>query len=202
MSKLFSKACTRNQDALLDILSELLPEDAEVFEVGSGTGQHAAHFAAAHPRWCWFPSDRDPEYMASVRAWRDERGLDNIADPQTFDVFGEVPEATYDAVFSANMIHVAPAEATPRLFDAAAQLLKAGGMLLLYGPFRYRDRPLEPSNAEFERWLQGRFEGGGLREFETLVDLASARNLTFARDVEMPANNHVLVFTRDEALGE
>jgi len=192
MTRLHSEACVRNRKPILEALAGVFDEGARIFEVASGTGQHAAFFAEKRPDWLWQPSDIDPEYMASARAWTD--GLGNVAEPVSFDVFEPTDQGTWDGVFCANMIHLAPPGATPRLVEAAAELLVDGGKFCLYGPFRYRDRDLEPSNERFEAWLRERFAGGGIREFESICEHAERCGMLFERDIEMPSNNHLLVF--------
>lgn len=192
MTRLHSEACVRNSQPILDALEQVFDDRARVFEVASGTGQHAAFFASKRPEWTWQPSDVDAEYMASARAWTDE--LENVLEPVAFDVFEPDDHGEWDGVFCANMIHVAPPRATPKLIGAAAALLRTGGKLCLYGPFRYRERELEPSNQRFEEWLRERFEGGGIREFEAICEHAASCGFAFEKDIEMPSNNHILVF--------
>src|SRR5213082_2572823 len=44
-----SEACERNKDPILEVLRSELAASHSVLEVGSGTGQHAVHFAAYLP---------------------------------------------------------------------------------------------------------------------------------------------------------
>lgn len=194
MTRLHSEACVRNRQPILEVLGDVYPADARVFEIASGTGQHAAFFASNRGDWIWQPTDLDTDKLESIRAWTAE--LDNVLQPVAFDVFTSSGTAEWDGVFCANMIHIAPPGATPKLLEAASALLVPGGRLAIYGPFRYRDRELEPSNQRFEEWLAANFEGGGIREFESVCEKADTSGLDFSRDVEMPANNHILVFTR------
>ena len=53
MPKPFSPACERNQDAILAVLHEHFADRTRVLEIGSGTGQHAVHFARALPQLIW-----------------------------------------------------------------------------------------------------------------------------------------------------
>lgn len=189
-----SAPCERNQGPIGDQLARFLTPGDVVWEIGSGTGQHAAAFAARFPEVVWQPSDL-PESLPSVRAWVAEAGVSNTREPLEFDLFEEmtpVTDATH--VFCANTLHIAPWEAGRRLFVHAAQALKAGGLLITYGPYRYRDVPLEPSNEAFERWLKSVDPARGIRVFEDVDAEARAAGFALQADVAMPANNRLLVW--------
>ncbi|HLQ26485.1 MAG TPA: DUF938 domain-containing protein [Acidiferrobacterales bacterium] len=51
--KQFAPACERNKDQLPTVLKEVLPSSGMALEIGSGTGQHAAYFAAHFPHLIW-----------------------------------------------------------------------------------------------------------------------------------------------------
>ena len=52
-----AEACERNKGPILDVLRRELDRPGEVLEIGSGTGQHAVHFAAGLPHLSWQPSE-------------------------------------------------------------------------------------------------------------------------------------------------
>ena len=56
--KPFAPSADRNKDAILNVLRVELSVDDRVLEYGSGTGQHACHFANMLPGISWQPSDR------------------------------------------------------------------------------------------------------------------------------------------------
>src|SRR3546814_5346499 len=56
--KPFAPACERNREPILAVLRERFAGSRHALEVGSGTGQHAVHFAAAMPWLQWQCSDR------------------------------------------------------------------------------------------------------------------------------------------------
>ncbi len=195
--KQFSDPAARNAPFIASVLADILPKTGLVLEIGSGTGQHADTFTREFPHLLWQPTNADD--LQSILAWRAESGLPNFLEPLAFDLFDETPPIpSADAVYSANVIHIAPSEAIPRLFKHAGAMLKVGAPVILYGPFKYRDRELEPSNVSFDVWLHERFQGGGIREFETVCEIAKAAGFDFASDIEMPANNRMLVFRKAE----
>lgn len=187
--KQFSTACERNQQPILEVLEEAFADVERVLEVGSGTGQHAVFFAANLPHLVWQPSDQ-PGRLGSVRAWCADADAENLGDPIALDLFEESWDVDgFDAFFSANVIHIAPWEATEHLFRHAASVLDPGGRVFLYGPFRYRDRPLEPSNARFDRFLRERDPKSGIRLFEDVDAAAREHGFELLEDRPMPANN-------------
>ncbi len=193
--KQFSDPAARNAPFIASALVDVLPTKGLVLEVGSGTGQHADAFSRAFPNLLWQPTNADD--LDSVKAWRAESEMPNFLEPLTFDLFDlQSPVSSAEAIYCANVIHIAPAEAIPHLFRHAKALLGLGAPVVLYGPFRYRDRELEPSNVSFNVWLSERFSGGGIREFEAVCDTAKSEGFEIEVDKEMPANNRLLVFRR------
>ncbi|MEO7246602.1 MAG: DUF938 domain-containing protein, partial [Rubrivivax sp.] len=82
-ARLHSPAAERNRAPLSAALQRLLPPHGTALEVASGSGQHAAAFAAALPGWNWQPSDGDAGALASIRAWSE--GLRNVCAPIVLD---------------------------------------------------------------------------------------------------------------------
>lgn len=191
--RLFSDACLRNRDPIGDVLAHILPERGLVLEVGAGTGQHAVDFATRFPALSWQPADR-PDYHPSIEAWRRHSGTatPNLRPALPFDLFDEAPPLpAADVLVAINVLHIAPAAAMPRLFAHASSMLSHGGLVVVYGPFRYPDRPLEPSNLAFERTLQATDPRRGIREVTTLDALAAAQGFVLGGDTPLPANNHL-----------
>jgi SAM-dependent methyltransferase len=193
----FSPACERNREPILAVLKEILPRHGTVVEVGCGTGQHAVYFASQLPELTWQPVDRAGT-LDSVKTWRDVARLANLAAPLEFDLHDEaLPVGEVAAIVSINVLHIAPWEAGQRLFTHAARHLPSGGVVYLYGPYRYADRPLEPSNEEFELWLKARDAGSGIRDFEAVDAVASRYGFRLGGDRAMPANNRSLWWVKD-----
>lgn len=194
--KLYSEACARNRDPILEQLQGL-GLSGLVLEFASGTGMHAVHFAAGLPEVVWQPTDASEDALRSIEGWRRESGLERVRPPLRFDlVDDERPVERADAIFCANMIHVAPPRLTERVFLHAAELLPAGAPVVLYGPFRYDTQPLAPSNARFDVMLGQRYPEGGIRRFEWVDEHARDRGFKHEADVAMPANNRLQVWLK------
>ncbi len=193
-------AVARNRDAILTILRRILPRSGLVLELASGTGEHGAYFAAALPDLVWQPSDRAPEALASIAAHRDASGLVNLKAPLMIDAAAPAwPIAAADAVVAINMIHISPWPATEGLMAGAAQLLRPGGPLYLYGAFRRDGRHTADSNRAFDQWLQAQNPDWAVRDLGEVVELAARHGLAHAETVAMPANNLSVIFRRLEA---
>ena len=184
-----SPSCERNKEPILAVLREILAVPGLVIEIGSGSGQHAVHFARGLPHVEWQPTDV-AENLPGISAWRDEAGLANLREPLALDLFSDRwPVAAAQAVVCINTIHIVSWEAVERLFAGAGRLLSPGGVMYVYGPYRYADQPLEPSNEEFNRWLKARDSVSGVRLFEDVNRLAGQNGLMLAGYRAMPANN-------------
>ena len=192
-----SPAAERNRGPILAELLRLLPAQGAMLEIAAGTGQHAAHFAAALPGWRWLPSDGDARSMASIGAWC--AAIANVLPPLHVDVLAApwpgVP-ANIDAMFCANLLHISRWATTPALMQGAARHLARQGLLLLYGPYRVEGETTAPSNEAFDADLRARNPAWGLRTLAAVVQEAAAVGLHLRERVAMPANNLLLVFAR------
>ena len=131
----FTASAERNKGPILALLERILPRTGLVLEIGSGTGQHVAHFARALPELNWQPSDADASFRESIQSWVRRENLGNVHAPVDLDVCRfPWPAAHADAVLCINMIHVAPWAATEALLTGAKDVLGDGGVLFLYGP--------------------------------------------------------------------
>jgi hypothetical protein len=195
--KPFSEASERNKGPILAVLREAFAPVKSVLEIGSGTGQHAVHFAARMPHLIWQTSDL-PENHAAIRAWVDESGLVNVKRPVSLDVRrDDWPIRHADAVFTANTMHIMSWESVCSMFTGVARLLGAGPFCT-YGPFNYRGRHTSQSNAAFDDMLRRRDPDSGIRNFEDVADVAAGLGLSLRADHAMPANNRLLVWERTD----
>ena len=195
-AKPVSEACERNKAPILEVLREAFAGHREVLEVGSGTGQHAVHFAAGLPHLAWHASDLAVHHDG-IRMWLAEAALPNTRGPHVLDLSrGHWPLQAVDAVFSANVLHIVAWPLVERFFNGVGNVLASGGVLAVYGPFNYDGAFTSESNARFDDWLKARDPHSGVRDFEAVDALAVAQGLALQADVAMPANNRMVLWQR------
>jgi cyclopropane fatty-acyl-phospholipid synthase-like methyltransferase len=201
---LFSAACERNKEAILAVLQDWLPPQAQVLEIGSGSAQHAVFFVQSMAGLVWQTSE-----LTTNLADLDERialeGRSGLAPgslmprPIALDVSAPVdwPHQRFDAVFTANTTHIMPASSVPDLLAGAAAVLVPGGILLLYGPFSDHGIPMAASNVAFDLHLRSLDPAMGVRDAVLISEQANGLGLSPLADVAMPANNRTLIFRRN-----
>ena len=194
-ARMFAPAAMRNREPILAILRRVLPRSGLVLEVASGTGEHIAHFAAGLPGLTFQPTEFDADRRASVDAWA--AGLRNVRPAVALDATAPVwPVERAAAMFCANMIHIAPWEATLGLLAGAGRVLPPGGVLVLYGPYMQGGAHTVESNAAFDADLRMRDARWGVRDLDEVARVAACAELRLEEIVAMPANNLVVVFRR------
>ena len=192
----YAPSCDRNREPILQVLRRHFADRRHVLEIGSGTGQHAVHFAAALPQLVWQCSER-PEHLPGIAQWLAAAALPNTPPALALDVqAGPWPAAGYDAVFTANTLHIMGWPAVQAFFAGVGRLLTDSerGTLAVYGPFNYGGTFSSDSNREFDAWLKARDAASGIRDAEAVAALAQAQGLALQEDVAMPANNRCLVW--------
>lgn len=198
MGKPYASASTRNAAPILGVLQHEFRDTSAVFEIGSGTGQHAVTFAAALPHITWQTSDLEQSHNG-IRAWIDESGLGNVLPPVSFDVLSaKAASAAYDAVFSANTAHIMSYAAVEKMFDLAGTMLRGEGVFCLYGPFSRGGQFSTPSNEAFDASLRSRNPAMGIRDLDDLEVLAGRHRMRLSRTYAMPANNLLVIWARKE----
>lgn len=195
--KPFAPSCERNQGPILEVLQRHLGDARRVFEVGSGTGQHAVHFAAAMPWLTWQCSDR-ADYLPGIALWLDEAASANTPAAIELDVDGRWPDTKFDTVFTANSLHIMGWPQVEAFFAGVDAVLEPRGLLVVYGPFNYGGDFTSESNRAFEQWLKDRDPASGIRDIEAVDALARGTGLMLVEDNAMPANNRCLVWRRSD----
>jgi SAM-dependent methyltransferase len=192
-----SDACERNKEPILSVLRACFADRTLVLEIGSGTGQHAVYFARHLPHLAWQPTEQLnylPDLAARVRL----EGGGNLRAPTVLDVRQAVwPARSVDAVFTANTLHIMSWPAVVALYRGVAEVLAPGGVLCVYGPFRYGGEYTSESNGAFDRMLKERDPSSGIRDIEAVCELAGPYGLSLVADHDLPANNRLLVFDKE-----
>ncbi|GAA0322219.1 DUF938 domain-containing protein [Psychrobacter aestuarii] len=196
----FSQACENNREPILSVLRELLTDSKRVLEIGSGTGQHSVYFAPRLPHVSWQTSDV-PANHAAIHAWQQQYPADNVQPPLVLDLTSlddirAVTARPYDAVFTANTLHIVSWDLVLRLLGVAASVLPADGLLIVYGPFNEHGDYTSAGNRQFDAALQARGMGSAIRDIETVTVAAGQMQLSLIDRYAMPANNQLLVFQK------
>lgn len=196
MQKPYSQACDNNKDPILHKIKDIFLESKTVWEIGSGTGQHACYFAQKLPHLYWQTTDRE-ENLAGINAWVEESGLANVGNSVALNVSDEQwPCQEIEALFTANTLHIMSWQEVECFFARLAKYLTKGAVVCIYGPFNYNGDYTSLSNEQFDQHLKARDSRSGLRDFEAIVALAKSVKLVINHDFDMPANNRLLVFQK------
>ncbi len=190
----FSQACENNKVPILDILREVFVSPARVLEIGTGTGQHAVHFARSLPHLHWQPSDH-PDAAHLCRLRLEQAELPNILPMMELDVGRKPwPVSSIDGAFSANTAHIMAWSEVEQMFHGIGERLTAKGAFCLYGPFNEQGRFTSDSNRQFDQHLKARAPHMGIRDLDDMNELAKAEGMMLEDNIAMPANNRLLVF--------
>jgi SAM-dependent methyltransferase len=193
----FAPATARNREPIQAVLSRVIPPDARVLEIGSGSGEHAVHFAEALPGVDWQPTDPDPTALESITAWRETTGLGNVRPALALDVATDPwPSGPFDVVVCINVVHISPWATTLALAAGASRVLTSSGRVVLYGPYKLEGRHTAPSNEAFDEDLRRRDPRWGVRDLADVAGAFAEHGFRLLERVEMPANNQTVVFAR------
>jgi hypothetical protein len=195
-SKPYSQACENNKEPILQVLQTIFTDPVTVWEIGSGTGQHACHFAEKLPHLNWQTTERQPQ-LEGIRSWLQETNLANLLAPVALDVTDSSwPCVSIPALFTANTLHIMNDKTVELFFHRLDRYLESGAKMCIYGPFNYNGKYTSDSNASFDVWLKNRDALSGIKNFEDIMALATAIDCVLVQDIAMPANNRLLVLTR------
>ena len=195
-SKPFAEACERNKDPIFNVLKTRLSGTERILEIGSGTGQHAVYFAEQCPTIHWQTSDCS-ENHPGILSWIEDSQLTNVYKPLALNVIEDKwPNELFDAAYSANTAHIMPWQAVEATFEGLAKVLKSEALYFLYGPFNYNGQYTSESNAKFDIWLKQQASHQSIRDFESIEALANRCDFSLLEDVEMPANNRILIWRK------
>jgi SAM-dependent methyltransferase len=203
MNKPMSPAAERNQEPILKVLKDFITyEDRRLLEVGSGTGQHAVYFATHFPQLEWHPTDVSGK-LKGIKQWMHEAGVRNIQPPVRLEIGkDDFPKLKFDVVFTANTFHIMPWKEGKSLIKLLGHRLREGSRAIFYGPFKYDGQFTSPSNEAFDRQLKESDPTSGIRAFEDINKAMIKNGFELIDDIEMPANNRMLVYSRLKFVSE
>ncbi|PYE40051.1 DUF938 domain-containing protein [Psychrobacter fozii] len=197
----FSQACENNKQPILEVLQTELQDFNHVLEIGSGTGQHSVYFAPHLSHLKWQTSDVTSNHRHII-AWHDAYPAPNLYPPLAFDltinlrpINGQL-NTPYDAIFTANTLHIIGWSLVKKLFALAGDTLQTDNKLIVYGPFNEHGDYTSEGNQRFDAMLRAGNPDSGIRHKEDVVSLASEHHLQLVTTYAMPANNQLLVFQK------
>ncbi|GJQ12844.1 hypothetical protein GpartN1_g4635.t1 [Galdieria partita] len=197
--KQFGSAAERNKLPILEALKgQVTKERGKALELASGIGTHVSCFAENFPGWTFQPSDVDPVHVELVA--ERTRHLQNVLPPIVLDVSSDHWAGSlndeYDVVIVSNLLHVAGWQVSIGLFHGCSRVLKTGGLLFIYGPFKRNGTYNADSNKKFDEFLKSRNPEFGLKDIDDLERLAHGCKFSLSHIIDMPANNYIVVFRK------
>ncbi len=197
MNQPFSEACERNKHPILEQLLPLLKNRKKVFEMGTGTGQHATYFAPKMPHLTWQPSDV-PKALPNLSSWFKAQRINTILPPIPFDAnTHDLPLKSYDVFYTVNTLHFLSYDTVKILIEKISLGLQENGLLIIYGPFNINNQYTSESNQNFDQWLKSRDPSFGILDIIKITQLCQQQRLTLTKQVSMPANNLMLCFSKE-----
>ena len=193
----YSPSAGRNSAVIGKVLQEHLPRGARVLEIASGTGEHAAHICGLRNDVIWQPSDPDRNSRASQDDWAREcpgQILPSLSIDTTQSNWWKTL-GTFDVIYCANMIHIAPWEAAIGLVKGGQKLISEGGKIFLYGPFKEGDETAT-SNLLFDDNLKRRNPAWGVRDFDSVKHIFADVGFNHCAHIVMPKENRLLIFSK------
>lgn len=189
----FSQACQNNQLPILKVL-ETLDLVGKVLEMGHGTGQHACFFAENLPVQ-WYPADRKENNWMVIHRDKKPNNLQSAIALEVGDIsLSSQLEQKFDALFTANTLHIMSEKLALKFCDEVGEILVSGAKLIIYGPFKFDGQFTSDSNAQFDLHLKAQDPLMGIRDFEKIKNKLS--QFDHLETIAMPANNFILVFKK------
>jgi hypothetical protein len=199
-SAISAPAALRNRKVISAAIGAFLPPQGDVLELASGTGEHISLFARRYCRLMWQPSEMEQSRLDSIEAYVAAAALPNLAEPLFLDVSKtDWHSLRAHVILAINLLHVAPKSVSGAVMFGAAKVLRPGGILILYGPFKLNGAFNAESNRDFDLYLRESHPEWGLRDIAGLDADAKAVGLGREALLDMPANNHLAVYRRPDS---
>ena len=202
-NRLFFPATKRNSEFIGDVLLKIIQKNGSILEIGSGSGEHGVAFQKRFPEIIWQTSDPKLLHRKSISSWINYEGLgEKMPKPLPIDVEKTpwpIPSAlakSLQGIISINMIHIASWNCTKKLFEESGKLLTNNQFLMLYGPFKIRNKHTSDSNYLFDKSLKMQNHIWGVRNLEEVTNEAEKHGLYQNNLIPMPANNFSVIFKK------
>lgn len=194
--KPFAETAEENKAVVLPILQPYLNGVDTALEIASGTGQQIVYFAEKHPEIVWQASDL-AENIPDINSWVRESQLPNLREPLVIDVASpNWPIHDIPFIYTSNSLHIMSWSHVENFFENAGRLLRDNAYFCIYGPFSFDGQHISESNKRFDAYLIQRNAGGGVRDTSALISLGSLHGLSLQHVVDMPHNNHILIWQK------
>ncbi|MFK8030394.1 MAG: DUF938 domain-containing protein [Gammaproteobacteria bacterium] len=194
----WSEPAERNQNPILAHLCRILPPSRQwkVLEIGSGTGQHAVHFATHLPHVEWLASDLIENHQ-TLNAYFDAAACANVRRPVELDAESlALFDESVDVIYTANTCHIMSWEQAQAMIRNAGRVLGPTGRLIIYGPFNVGGEATSDGNYRFDQMLSQTNPWQGIRNREDVIWQAERAGFSLTHRYDMPANNQLLVLER------
>ena len=202
-NRLFFSATQRNRDCIGDLLSRIIKQKGSILEIGSGSGEHGIFFQKRFPEIKWHTSDPNLIHRKSISSWiKHEKLSKKMPQPINLDVEKipwNIPVKLINSlqgIVSINMIHVAQWSCTIALFRESRKLLNEGQFVMLYGPFKIKNKHTSQSNYLFDNSLKMQNDNWGIRNLEEVSDEAKKNSFFQEEIINMPANNLSIIYRK------
>jgi cyclopropane fatty-acyl-phospholipid synthase-like methyltransferase len=193
----YSAAVENNKGPILEVLKKYIRGEKRLLEIGSGTAQHAVHFAKHFEQLKWVTSDVYENHLVIDNVLKKAK-ISNVYGPEKLKIgVDDFPKGSFDFVFTANTLHIMSWKEDKTLFKLLSKRLREGSMVFFYGPFKYKGDFTSPSNRDFDSFLKEQNIKSGIRNFEDVLKNMNDYGFKLINDHEMPVNNRLLVFARE-----
>lgn len=194
--RMFAPTASRNQDAIESVLTMHLPQDGNVLEIASGTGQHIGHFAQKFNHLNWQPSDIDAERRTSIDAWQTYLGLGNLTISKHVNIAQQGWQDELDAVdfiMMVNLLHLISEVDMLNFMRGTVKLLNENGQLFICGPFMRNGVLTSDGDQKFHASLQAQNALIGYKNIEDVTSHLLDFGFKIKTKIKMPANNLAIV---------
>ena len=202
-NRLFFSATQRNRDCIGDLLSRIIKKKGSILEIGSGSGEHGIFFQKRFPEIKWHTSDPNLIHRKSISSWiKHEELSKKMPQPINLDVEKipwNIPVKLINSlqgIVSINMIHVAQWSCTIALFRESRKLLNKGQFVMLYGPFKIKNKHTSQSNYLFDNSLKMQNKLWGIKNLDEVSDESQENGFCQESIIKMPANNFSIIYRK------